>query len=72
MDNKKGFFDEITGSNFKDMLEEAKKTGNTSRIDRIFSIGEQVKIKNSKFIIKNIDHFTGIMTLKLLPEKKTT
>ena len=70
MDNKKGFFDEITGSHFREMLEESKKTGNTSRIDRIFSVGEQVKIKDSKFIIKNIDHFTGIMTLKLLPDKK--
>jgi len=70
MDNKKGFFDEITGSHFQEMLEESKKTGNTSRIDRIFSVDEQVKIKDSKFIIKNIDHFTGIMTMKLLPDKK--
>lgn len=70
MDNGRGSFDSVTGSHFKEMLEDATKTGNSSRIDKIFSEGEQIQIKQSKFIVKHIDHFTGIMTVKLLPEKK--
>lgn len=70
MDNGRGSFDSVTGSHFKEMLEDAARTGNSSRIDKIFSEGEQVQVKQSKFIVKHIDHFTGIMTLKLLPEKK--
>ena len=70
MDNQRGSFDAITGSHFRDMLEDAKKTGDTSRIDRVFHQGETVRVKDSKFIVKNIDHLTGIMVLKLLPEKK--
>jgi hypothetical protein len=71
MDNNRGSFDAITGSHFKEMLDEAKKTGNTSRIDKIFHSGETVRVKDSKFIIKSLDHVTGIMVLKLLPGKKT-
>lgn len=70
MDNNRGSFDEVTGSHFREMLEDAARTGNNSRLDKIFSQGETVKIKGSIFIVRNIDHFTGIMTLKLLPGKK--
>lgn len=70
MDNGRGSFDELQGSHFREMLEAAAATGNSSRIDKVFYEGEPVQIKQSKFIIKHIDHFTGIMTLKLLPEKK--
>lgn len=70
MDNSRGSFDSITGEYFKQMLAEAQQTGNTSRLDRVFSAGETVKVKESKFIVKHIDHLTGIMVLKLLPEKK--
>jgi hypothetical protein len=70
MDNGRGSFDEIKGSHFKEMLEEATRTGNSSRIDKVFSKGEQIQIKQSKFIVLNIRPLTGIMTVKLLPEKK--
>jgi hypothetical protein len=70
MDNKRGSFDAITGTHFQEMMEEAMNTGNTSRIDRVFSEGETVRVKDSKFVVRSIDHISGILTLKLLPEKK--
>lgn len=70
MDNNRGSFDEVTGSHFKEMLDDAARTGDSSRLDKIFQQGETVRVKNSSFIVRNIDHFTGIMTLKLLPGKK--
>lgn len=70
MDNDRGKFDEITGSHYREMLEAAQRTGDSSRIDKVFSVGEQVQVKSSKFLVRSIDHFTGIMTLKLLPEKR--
>lgn len=69
MDNNRGQFDAITGSHFREILEEAQKTGNYSSIDKIFSEGETVQVKGSKFIVRSIDHFSGILTLKLLPKK---
>lgn len=71
MDNDRGRFDEITGSHFKDMLEAAQRTGDSSRLDKVFTLGETVSVKGSKFVVRNIDHFTGILTLKLLPGKKS-
>jgi len=71
MDNSRGTFDEVSGTHFKEMLRDAALTGNSSRLDKIFSQGETVKVKDSKFIVRNIDHFSGIMTLKLLPGKRT-
>jgi hypothetical protein len=70
MNNNRGSFDPIEGTHLRDMVDDAHKTGNTSRIDKLFYEGEPVTIKDSKFIIKHIDHFTGIITLKLLPHKK--
>jgi hypothetical protein len=70
MDNNRRSFDEVTGSHFKEMLDDAARTGDSSRLDKIFQQGETVRVKNSSFIVRNIDHFTGIMTLKLLPGKK--
>jgi len=70
MDNRRGSFDEVSGTHLREMLEEAASTGNTSRIDRVFCVGETVQVKDSKFVVRSIDHFSGIMTLKLLPEKK--
>jgi hypothetical protein len=70
MDNGKGTFDSITGSHYKELLEEALHTENKSRIDKIFSIEETVQIKQSKFKILGINHHLGEMTLKLLPDKK--
>lgn len=70
MDNDKGKFETITGSHYRDMLEEAQRSGNSSRIDKVFSEGETVQVKGSKFIVRSIDHFSGILTLKLLPKKK--
>jgi len=69
MDNGKGTFDPIDSEHFKEMMKEASE-GNSSRLDKVFYVGEQVQIKQSKFLVRSIDHFTGIMTLKLLPEKK--
>jgi hypothetical protein len=69
MDNGRGTFDKIDSEHFKEMIKEASE-GNSSRLDKVFYEGEQVQIKQSKFLIRSIDHFTGIMTLKLLPEKK--
>jgi len=69
MDNGKGTFDQINSEHFKEMVKEASE-GNPSRLDKVFYEGEQVQIKQSKFLVRSIDHFTGIMTLKLLPEKK--
>ena len=70
MDNQRGSFDEVTGSHLREMLEEASRTGNSSRIDRVFTVGEPVQVKGSKFLVRSIDHFSGIMTLKLVPGKK--
>jgi hypothetical protein len=70
MDNNRGSFDEVTGSHFKEMLDDAARTGNSSRLDKVFQQGETVRVKDSNFIVRNIDHFSGIMTLKLLPGKK--
>jgi hypothetical protein len=67
MDNNRGSFDEVSGSHFKEMLENAERTGDNSRLDKIFHQGEKVKVKESSFVVRNIDHFSGIMTLKLLP-----
>lgn len=69
MDNDRGQFDAIAGTHFREMLEAAQRTGNTSRIDKVFSEGETVHIKGSRFVVRSIDHFSGIMTLKLLPKK---
>lgn len=70
MDNDRGKFKKLTGSHFREMLEEAQKTGDSSRLDKVFTQGEQVKVKDSKFIVRSLDHVSGIMTLKLLPKKK--
>jgi hypothetical protein len=70
MDNDKGQFKEITGSHFREMLEEAQRTGNSSRLDKVFTQGETVRVKNSRFVVRSLDHMSGIMTLKLLPKKK--
>lgn len=70
MDDGRGKFAEITGSHFREMLEEAQRTGDSSRLDKVFSEGETVQVKGSKFIVRSLDHFSGIMTLKLLPKKK--
>jgi hypothetical protein len=69
MDNGKGTFDQVNLRVYKEMIKEASE-GNPSRLDKVFYEGEQVLIKQSKFLVRSIDHFTGIMTLKLLPEKK--
>ena len=70
MDNGRGAFDSVTGEHYRQMLEDAAKTGIYSRIDKIFSEGEQIQIKQRKFIVKSIDYMTGIMTIKLLQDKK--
>lgn len=70
MDNDRGQFKEITGSHFREMLEEAQRTGDSSRLDKVFTQGETVQVKNSRFVVRSIDHISGIMTLKLLPKKK--
>ena len=71
MDNDRGRFDEITGSHFRDMLEAAQRTGDSSRLDKVFTLGETVPVKGSKFIVLDINHFSGTLTLKLLPGKKS-
>ncbi len=69
MDDSRGNFKEVDSSFLAEQLKAAQQ-GNPNRLDRIFQQGEQVQIKASKFIVRSIDHFTGIMTLKLLPEKR--
>jgi hypothetical protein len=70
MDNNRGSFEEVTGSHFREMLNDAAQTGDSSRLDKVFQQGETVRVKDSSFIVRSIDHFSGIMTLKLLPGKK--
>lgn len=70
MDNDRGQFEALLGTHFQEMLEDAQRTGNTSRIDKVFSEGETVQVKGSRFIVRSIDHISGILTLKLLPQKK--
>jgi len=70
MDNGRGYFDPVGPTFLRDMLEGAANNTNDRRIDKVFSEGEQIKVKDSKFIVKSIDYLTGIMVLKLLPEKK--
>jgi DNA/RNA endonuclease YhcR with UshA esterase domain len=70
MDNDRGQFEALLGTHFQEMLEDAQRTGNTSRVDKVFSEGETVQIKGSRFIVRSIDHISGILTLKLLPQKK--
>ena len=70
MDNNRGQFEALTGNHFQEMMEDAMRTGNTSRIDKVFSEGETIQVKGSKFIVRSIDHISGILTLKLLPQKK--
>lgn len=69
MDNGRGYFEQIEPSFLKEQLE-ASRQGNPNRLDKIFTVGEQVQVKDSKFLIRSIDHISGIMTLKLLPEKR--
>ena len=66
MDSGKGVFKAVS-KEFVDQEVIKKKEGNPSRIDQIFRQGEIVDIKDSKFTIRSIDHFTGIMTIKLNP-----
>jgi hypothetical protein len=70
MDNGRGYFDQVEPSHFREMMEAAANGTHDGRLDKIFFEGEQVQVKSSKFIVRSIDHLTGIMTLKLLPEKK--
>lgn len=70
MDNDRGRFDEISRSHLREMLDEAQNTGDTSRIDKVFTVGEPVQVKSSKFLVRSIDHVSGIMTLKLVPGKR--
>ena len=69
MDNGSGRFEEVTPGFLAEQLKAAGE-GLPNRLDKIFSEGEQVQIKNSKFLVRSIDPLTGIMTLKLLPEKR--
>lgn len=65
-----GKFREITGSFYQNMIEEAQRTGDSSKLDKIFTQGESLQVKGSRFVVLNIDHFSGTITLKLLPKKK--
>lgn len=66
MDSGSGRFEKVTQEVFQ--AEQVKNDGGLpSKINRIFCVGEIVDVKDSKFTIRSIDNFTGIMTLKLNP-----
>ena len=62
MDNDKGYFKKLNQNEVDIIYKEG-------RIDKVFYVGEKVKIKESNFKIRSIDFFSGIMTLKLLPRE---
>jgi hypothetical protein len=66
MDSGNGRFEEVSREIVKEE-QDKRDSGRSSRIDRIFSVGEVVDVKDSKFTIRSIDNFTGIMVLKLKP-----
>ena len=73
MDNGDGSFRRVDQSEVDRLREEAKQESSRMgyhRIDKVFSIGEEVQVKASRFKVRNIDWITGIMTLKLMPEKR--
>lgn len=71
MDNERGQFKRVDPV---DLSEET--TRNVERLreqtKNCFRVKEIVKIKESYFTIRNIDNFSGIMTLKLLPRNDET
>jgi hypothetical protein len=64
MDTGTGRFAEITKEIDHQVVDAAQ--GNTEAVP-IFRIGETVVIRGAKFEIRNLDAFTGIVTMKLLP-----
>ncbi len=70
MDSGNGTFKSVEREEVNEMIRASIEKPSDRRIDKVFSIGEEVGIKASKFTVRHIDHVTGIMVLKLMPEKK--
>lgn len=65
MDNSEGRFEPVRELDFTGISSDPVKK------KKLFRQGEIVKIKESYFVVRNID-FSGIMTLKLLPNNEET
>lgn len=65
MDNSEGRFNKIEACDYDEISHDPVKK------EKLFKQGEILKIKESYFVIRSIN-FTGIMTLKLLPDNQET
>lgn len=70
MDTGNGTFRPVMQEELENMKRAQDEKPSDRRLDKVFTCGETVQIKASKFAIRSIDWLYGIMTLKLLPEKK--
>jgi hypothetical protein len=64
VDNGSGSFAEIKPSVANQIISAAN--GDKEKVP-IFSVGETIVVRGSSFIVRNLDAFSGIVTLKLLP-----
>ena len=63
MDNGRGRFAEISN----EVVEQVRNASGGRDKVPIFEVGETIAVRGSSFQVRNLDAFTGIVTLKLLP-----
>jgi len=67
MDTGKGYFNQLSAEEYNDIMNEVP-VGKRHKIPRVFSVGEELEIKGSRFKVHRIG--PKKLILKLLPDSQ--